>query len=321
MSKICSRCAKTKEDCICRKLYESDYRRNNASKCRLYNDMKRANTPELTREQKLEIKDTYDRAKALTEATGIVHHVDHIMPVSKGGLHVPENLQVLTARENLTKSNKWSGGSMSGKQEQKPADLSDGDILSLCQSLAKRYRNKDQYDDLVSEGLVACYECRAEGKAYKKDYVGAARRAMNDFINIKSKAMSVPKTWASRAASHALATGDNLEELEGVNDGTFSLLMAAMRNDATSVDENMSTTDGAEVDFERREYEKYLLNKIRHNINDDDWEFLLLVSDEDTTQGQVADILGVSHQAVSLRLKKIQVRASRFVTKSDLRDL
>lgn len=199
--------------------------------------------------------------------------------------------------------------------------LSDEDILSLCQSLAKRYRNKDQYDDLVSEGLVACYECRAEGKAYKKDYVGAARRAMNDFINIKSKAMSVPKTWASRAASHALATGDNLEELGGVNDGTFSLLMAAMRNDATSVDENMSTTDGAEVDFERRDYEKYLLNKIRHNINDDDWEFLLLVSDEDTTQGQVADILGVSPQAVSLRLKKIQVRASKFVTKSDLRDL
>jgi len=53
-------------------------------------------------------------------------------------------------------------------------------------------------------------------------------------------------------------------------------------------------------------------------LTEEDWEFLLLVSDEDTTQAQVADILGISPQAVSLRLKKIQVKAGRFVTKSEL---
>jgi len=201
---------------------------------------------------------------------------------------------------------------------QKPKDLTDEEILSLCKSLAKRYRNKDTYDDLVSEGLVACYECRAEGKSHKGDYVGAARRAMNDFINIKSKAMSVPKTWASRAVSHALATDEDMQDLDGVNDGTFALLMAAMRNEATSVDETMSTTQGAEVEFEKREFEQYLLSKIRHTLSDEDWTFLLMVSDEDTTQAQVADILEISPQAVSLRLKRIQVKASRFVTKSEL---
>lgn len=48
----------------------------------------------------------YKEAERLTEETGIIHHVDHIIPISKGGLHHQDNLQVLTKRENLSKGNK-----------------------------------------------------------------------------------------------------------------------------------------------------------------------------------------------------------------------
>ena len=57
---------------------------------------------------KEEIKKIYEESKRLTEETGVVHHVDHIIPLKSPlvcGLHVKENLTIITKEENLKKSN------------------------------------------------------------------------------------------------------------------------------------------------------------------------------------------------------------------------
>jgi len=52
----------------------------------------------------------YAEADRLTRETGIKHSVDHIIPLKHklvSGLHVPNNLQVITLAENISKSNSW----------------------------------------------------------------------------------------------------------------------------------------------------------------------------------------------------------------------
>lgn len=55
-----------------------------------------------------ELQKIYKACREQTKLTGILHHVDHIVPLTNPlvcGLHVPWNLQVLNAKENLKKSN------------------------------------------------------------------------------------------------------------------------------------------------------------------------------------------------------------------------
>lgn len=62
----------------------------------------------LTLEQKQQIDNIYTECSKLTRETGIPHEVDHIIPLQGKevrGLHVPWNLQILTASENRSKNN------------------------------------------------------------------------------------------------------------------------------------------------------------------------------------------------------------------------
>ena len=57
----------------------------------------------------LQIASMYELAKILEACTGKRHHVDHIIPLRGkyvSGLHVPYNLQVVPATQNLSKGNR-----------------------------------------------------------------------------------------------------------------------------------------------------------------------------------------------------------------------
>lgn len=91
-----------------------DYKRRNRDRyCALESHRKllklKATPSWLTTEHHAEIISLYMQAKTLSKLSGVLYHVDHIVPLqskSVCGLHAPWNLQILTSTDNIIKSNK-----------------------------------------------------------------------------------------------------------------------------------------------------------------------------------------------------------------------
>jgi len=87
----------------------SDYYHRNPHKvASLTRSKKRQRPPWLSKDQRNEMAECYRLAKMLSKKIGVMHHVDHIIPLNGkvvSGLHVPWNLQVIPADVNLRKSN------------------------------------------------------------------------------------------------------------------------------------------------------------------------------------------------------------------------
>jgi 5-methylcytosine-specific restriction endonuclease McrA len=67
----------------------------------------REQTPDLSTEETELIQQIYDQRDKLNQKAGFIqYHVDHVIPLAKGGWHHPENLQVISASDNVRKGAK-----------------------------------------------------------------------------------------------------------------------------------------------------------------------------------------------------------------------
>ena len=95
--------------------YLKNYREANLdahnSRTAKYRADKLKRTPKWLDEEEFFIKEAYELAKLRERCTGIKWHVDHEIPLrgkNVSGLHVPQNIKVIPAKQNLEKSNKYA---------------------------------------------------------------------------------------------------------------------------------------------------------------------------------------------------------------------
>ena len=171
--------------------------------------------------------------------------------------------------------------------------LSTDEIVVMCEKLARRYRRPHMNDDLVSEGVLAVYE-RLESTPddYPASLYRRANKAMYDYINVKTKAITIP---TSRAATEVALgneyTGQNYSE-KGKK-----ALGVAINSIAVSFDETYMTSiqDCTEV-YEQQEYIKKAMRK----LSDREEEVILMRYFQDMTQDEISLSKGVSQQSVAV---------------------
>lgn len=93
--------------------YFANWRKENKELTVFYANKRRALkltcTPKWADENR--IKEFYQKARILSESSGIIYHVDHVIPLKNDlvcGLHTHDNLQIISRDLNLLKSNKFN---------------------------------------------------------------------------------------------------------------------------------------------------------------------------------------------------------------------
>jgi len=75
--------------------------KNDAEKSKYRRDKIKDATPaSLSKDDRALMAKMYLVARQMSQSTGIKYQVDHIIPLAVGGLHVPENLQIITEEQN-----------------------------------------------------------------------------------------------------------------------------------------------------------------------------------------------------------------------------
>jgi len=86
-----------------------EYQRKNlaahVARAKAYKYKRKEEYNKLSEKDRNTVSGIYFASQRISKCLGISFHVDHVTPLSKGGKHIPENLQIVPAKWNLSKSN------------------------------------------------------------------------------------------------------------------------------------------------------------------------------------------------------------------------
>ena len=177
------------------------------------------------------------------------------------------------------------------------APVSADQIAKMCNSLAGRYKSAMHFDDLVSEGILCCYEILAvEPDAHPAKLHREAKRAMHDYLNIHSLPVTVPAHNITRRL-----TRDIDDEVSGnMSEGSHQWLKSVLSSENMSYSEDFGESAADHVQqYEDREYEAYVLAVAITTLNQTEWTIIKLRYFDGMTQDMVADRLNTNQKWVS----------------------
>tara|TARA_R110000868_G_scaffold408749_1_gene692367 strand:+ start:364 stop:870 length:507 start_codon:yes stop_codon:yes gene_type:complete len=161
------------------------------------------------------------------------------------------------------------------------------EILDMCRRLASKYYNHQDYDDIVSEGVVLCLNMRAEGIIEPAKLYYSARTAMFEYVNVGMSKLSYPKGRGGR-----IAVDDDSTEYVDAEDEQIP----------------------AEDLFGSYEL-KNSIEALKKHLSKREWEVFVCLHNNNNSLTHTSNALGVSKQAIKQALNRIK---NKIVTICDV---
>lgn len=169
------------------------------------------------------------------------------------------------------------------------------EIVSMCGKLANKYNTPHHYDDLVQEGVLACYEVLAkDDDPHPAQLWRMANRRMHDYLNFDTNPMSIPTSDTARKVARGTGkiTGDYSEA--GIRH-----LGQALRGEVVELDEYMAYTSNHADGYENREFEAYVMSVAVTTLDLKELKLLKERYYEGKSQEELGVELGVTKMSIS----------------------
>lgn len=178
--------------------------------------------------------------------------------------------------------------------------MNENDIIKMCQRLAKKYKDPQEYDDLVSEGVLKALELVAKGKTDKNLLYSHVQGAMNEYYNIRKNLLYVPvHSWSK-----------SMSQEDDIKSWTYLAMHNALYSETVELDESCSATPSVEIEYEQKEWIRYIKKKMIEVLDEEELKIIDMRYFSNMTQDDVANRLGKHQKWVSRKeikaLKKIR---------------
>ena len=186
------------------------------------------------------------------------------------------------------------------------------EIMKMCRSLAYKYNSPNQFDDLVSEGMLECLEQVDQGNTHGANLRRMANRAMHDYINIKTLAVSVPLSEPARSLARGTDYKSTMSK-EGV-----TKLQQAINSTSTPLEsvEIVDEDSDPAVVYERRQDMLHTIRVARKTLSDEEWGLVEMRYLKGVTLAKIVEDCGGKFGTTPMEVKRSVDKCIKKVTEA-----
>lgn len=183
-------------------------------------------------------------------------------------------------------------------------------IENLSKKSASKYFNTNRHEDLVSEGILAAYEeLNKNPQASEQRLYQMITTAQWKFLNVDCLPVTIPFELVRVAKGRG-----SPEENRGYSDSTIAwakMICEAPQFDSSYHDED-AESDQAEA-YERQAFVKSVWDSAKECLSEEEYDLFYAYFDQEKTQQELAESLGIDRSNVSRKVKKMCERARKHI--------